>query len=88
MPRIRASIQDLPTGTLILFMQGNRRIGPILRCRDEETVFRVLRRAHANLETINIVEMSLRARQPCMVDLDLTDEQYKKLTHAGTAGNS
>jgi hypothetical protein len=64
---------------LVIFIEGQRRIGPILRCRDEETVFRVLRRAHANLETLNIVEMSLRARRPCTVDLTLTDEQYRKL---------
>lgn len=79
MPRISASIQPNPRYLVIIFIEGNRRVGPILRCHGEETVFQVLRRAHANLETINIVEMALRANRPCMVDLTLNDEQYAKL---------
>jgi hypothetical protein len=87
MPRIIASIQENPMAIVIIFIEGQRRIGPILRCRDEETVFRVLRRAHANLESLSIVEMSLRARRPCTVNLTLTDEQYNRLKNHSRPNN-
>jgi hypothetical protein len=38
-----------------------------------------LRRAHANLETLNIVEHALSERRPVMIDLDLTEDQFRKL---------
>jgi hypothetical protein len=82
MPRVNASIQDYPTHLIIIFYVGNQKIGPTVRCADEEAVFRVLRRAHANLETLNVVEMSLAQRRPCNVELTLTDEQYRKLSNA------
>jgi hypothetical protein len=33
----------------------------------------LLRRAHADLATINLVENALAERRPCMVELTLTD---------------
>ena len=79
MPRVSCSIQDSPTSTVMIFYVGNQMIGPVRRYSDEQRVFEVLRRAHANLETIQIVEMVLAQRRPCNVTLELTDEQYAKL---------
>jgi hypothetical protein len=76
MPRV--SIQDFPLHTIVIFIDRQRqaKIGPTRRYTSTEPVFEMLRRAHANLETLNIVEMAFRERRPCMVDLNLTDEQY------------
>jgi hypothetical protein len=79
MPRVNCSIQDSPTHTVMIFYVGNQRIGPVRRYVDEQMVFTILRRAHANLETMQIVEMALAQRRPCNVTLELTDEQYAKL---------
>ena len=79
MPRVYASIQEYPMGFYVIFYVGKQRIGPIRRYRSEETIFLLLRSAHANLETLNIVEHALRNRTPCTVDVNLTDEQYGKL---------
>jgi hypothetical protein len=80
MPRANCSIQGSPTSTVMIFYVGNKRIGPVRRYSDEQSVFTVLRRAHANLETIQIVEMALAQRRPCNVTLELSDEQYRKLS--------
>lgn len=80
MPLVKMSIQDFPTGITVIFIQNNQRIGPMRRYHSEEPIFLILRRAHANLETINIVEMALQQSRPCMVELNLTDEQYRKLS--------
>ena len=80
MPRVYVSIQEYPMGFYVIFYEGKHSIGPIRRYRSEETIFLLLRRAHANLETLNIVEHALRNRTPCTVDVNLTDEQYKKLS--------
>ncbi len=81
MPTVTASIQDMPRYTVVIFYDRmtSTKIGRTLRFTSEELLYELLRRTHANLETINIVEMALRERRPCMVDLRLTDEQFAKL---------
>jgi hypothetical protein len=78
MPRVQVSIQDFPLHTIVIFIDRKRQqqIGPMRRYRSTEIVIEMLRRAHADLATINIVENALADRRPCMVDLDLTDEQF------------
>jgi hypothetical protein len=78
MPRVQVSIKDFPLHTIVIFIDPQRqvKIGPTRRYRSTEPVFEMLRRAHANLETINIVELAIRERRPCMIDLDLSDKQY------------
>ena len=36
----------------------------------------MLRRTHADLATINLVENALAQRHPVMIDIDLADEQF------------
>jgi hypothetical protein len=60
----KTSCLSLKTFAELACLEGNRKIGPTLRCRDQKTVFMVLRRAHAALEALNIVEMSLRNAAP------------------------
>ena len=78
MPRVKVSIQDMPTHVYLIFIDRQRvaKIGPTRRFSSTEPVFELLCRAHANLETINIVEMALAQRRPVMIDLDLSDAQY------------
>jgi hypothetical protein len=77
-PRVQVSIQDFPLHTIVIFIDRPRqaKIGPTRRYSSTEPVFEMLRRAKANLETINIMELAIRERRLCMVDLDLTDQQY------------
>jgi len=58
---------------------GQNAIGRSYSYNSPEEVFDVLRRAHANLETINIVEHALSERRPCSVTLQLTHEQFGRL---------
>jgi hypothetical protein len=71
----------MPTHIAVVFFDPvtNRGIGPVRRVRSEEILMEKLRRAHANLETLNIVEHALSERRPVMIDLDLTEEQFRKL---------
>lgn len=81
MPRVQVSIQDFPTHTCVIFIdrRTTQRIGPMRRFTSEHKLLEMLHRGRANLETINIVEHALRERRCCMIDLDLTDEQFEKL---------
>jgi hypothetical protein len=60
--------------------RGQHAIGRSYAFNSLEDVFAILRRAHANLETINIVEHALRERRPCSVQLTLTAEQFSRLS--------
>ena len=82
MPSVRVSIQEFPAHIYVVFYRDNKSIGPMRRYSTQERVMELLRRCHANLETINIVEMSLQARRPCVVEVNLTDEQIRKLSAA------
>jgi hypothetical protein len=79
MPRVQVSIQDFPACLCLIFIRDGKAVGPTRRFTSQERAFELLRRAHANLETINVVENALRERRPSLVDLNLTDEQYLKL---------
>jgi hypothetical protein len=78
MPRVQVSIQDYPTHRYVVFIDRKRqvRIGPMRTYRSSDTMMEMLRRAHANLETANLVERALAERRPVMIDLDLSAEQY------------
>ena len=79
--RVQLSVQPSPLHTVCIFIdrQSQHRVGPILRFRTDEKVMELLRRAHANLETCNWVERAMVEHRPCMIDVDLTEEQYEKL---------
>lgn len=82
MPQVRVSIQNFMQSLTVLFLEMGSKpklLGPIRRYADESSVFEILRRAHASLETHNIVENALRENRCCTVVLDLSDEQYAKL---------
>lgn len=82
MPKVLACIHSYPNYVSVVFMDPQntqRQIGRSLKLADEERVFEMLRRAHANLETRNLLEMAFRERRPCWLTLELTDEQYRKL---------
>jgi hypothetical protein len=81
-PKVAVSIQSFPSYVACVFMDPKntqRQLGPVRRFADEQRVFEMLRRAHADLETHHIVENALRQGNCCRVTLDLTDEQYEKV---------
>jgi hypothetical protein len=78
---VQMFIQEMAMTYHVIFMKrgGKHRIGRIYTYNSPEQVFAILRRAHANLETINIVEMSFAQHRTCSVDLSLTAEQFSRL---------
>lgn len=95
MPPVQVSIQDFPTHCYVVFIDRKRqtRIGPTRRYRSSDTVMEMLRRAHPNLETVNLVERALAERRPVMIDLDLSAEQYaaiqgKPTPHGNPSGRA
>jgi len=82
---IQVSIQDFPTNVAVVFIdpKTQSKIGPVRRYSTNEMVFELLRRAHANLETINLVELAFAERRPIMIDLHLTEEQIAALSRRG-----
>jgi hypothetical protein len=79
MPKVMISIQELQYSYYVLFMIDNKKIGRTFRFASDELVYEMLRRAHANLETMNIVTNALTNRRPVMVAVNLTDEQVAQL---------
>jgi hypothetical protein len=84
MPRLQVSIQNFPAHIAVIFFDRatQKGVGRTLRLRSEERVYELLSRCHADRETVNIVEMSFVRQVPCIVDLNLTDDQYAKLKRA------
>jgi hypothetical protein len=77
---VSVSIQEMAFTYHVIFLDPrSHKTLAIFRYSSAEPVYEILRRGHANLETINIVEMNLAQRRPVMVDLKLTDEQYNTL---------
>lgn len=81
MPVVRMWISELAMSYHVVFTlpRGQTRVGRTFTYPSQEQVFNILRRAHANLETLNIVEHSLGERRPCSVELTLTAEQFIRL---------
>ena len=79
------SFEPPKTHTYVIFIDPRRqaKIEPTRRYSSTEPVFEMLRRAHANLEMLNIVEMALVRRRPVMIDLDLFDQQYAAIQTRG-----
>jgi hypothetical protein len=78
MPRVQCSIQDMPSHTYVIFIDRQRQaqLGPMRRYSSHEPVMEILRRAHADLATVNLVERSLAEGRPCTVELNLSDAQF------------
>jgi hypothetical protein len=89
LPRVQVSIQDMPLHTIVIFIDPQRqaKIGPTRRYSSTEPVMEMLRHAHPNLETLNLVENALVERRPCMVYLDLSAEQYAAIQSRPQAVN-
>lgn len=58
---------------------GQQQVGRGYSLNSQEEVFALMRKAHATLEDINIVEMALSQRRPCSVVLGLTQDQFARL---------
>jgi hypothetical protein len=80
MPKVRMHFYEMPMGLSICFLEGNRKIGHSRRYKDTDRIYDILRAAKAPQEDHHSVALALQSRRPGAVELNLTQQQYDKLT--------
>jgi hypothetical protein len=83
MPKVRMHFMEMPRGLHLTFVEGPNAVSRPRLYVDPDKIYEILRAAKAPQEDHHAVALALHTRRPGAVELNLTQQQYDKLTRGG-----